>query len=162
MMAKVGHAGGSRSTSQRSKGSLSRRLLVFLRPHWWRMAGNIVSNVIGAALDGFVFTLLIPFLDALFQQPNSFSSNEWLGALQRFVVGNFVNPADRLGSAERMMAIIVAIVIVKNVFLWLAGQLGASTQEYVTRDLRDSVFTHMQRLPLRYFQRMKTGQIMSM
>ena len=37
-----------------------RRLLEFLRPHWWRMAGNIVCNVIAAALNTFVFTLLIP------------------------------------------------------------------------------------------------------
>ena len=49
----------------------------------------------------------------------------------------------------------------KNVFVWLAGQLGASLQEYVTRDLRDAVFRHMQRLPLGYFQRTKAGQIIS-
>ena len=31
----------------------------------------------------------------------------------------------------------------------------------MTRDLRDAVFRHMQRLPLRYFQRTKVGQIIS-
>ena len=46
-------------------------------------------------------------------------------------------------------------------FVWIAGQLGASLQEYVTRDLRDAVFRHMQRLPLGYFQRTKVGQIIS-
>ena len=30
------------------------------------------------------------------------------------------------------------VVALKNVFVWLAGQLGASLQEYVTRDLRDA------------------------
>jgi len=29
-----------------------RRLLEFLRPHAWRLAGNVVLNVIAAALDG--------------------------------------------------------------------------------------------------------------
>ncbi|MEO8622014.1 MAG: ABC transporter ATP-binding protein, partial [bacterium] len=52
-------------------------------------------------------------------------------------------------------------VLVKNVFVWLGGQLGAALQENVTRDLRDSVFRHLQRLPLGYFQRTKTGQIIS-
>ena len=42
-----------------------KRLLQFLRPHWWRLAGNVVSNIIAAALDGFSFTLLIPFLNKL-------------------------------------------------------------------------------------------------
>ena len=60
-----------------------------------------------------------------------------------------------------MMIAIIAIVTLKNVFVWLAGQLGASLQENVTRDLRDGVFRHLQRLPLGYFQRTKTGQIIS-
>ena len=41
---------------------LYRRLLRFLRPHRWRLAGNIVLNVTAAALDGIAFTLLIPLL----------------------------------------------------------------------------------------------------
>jgi subfamily B ATP-binding cassette protein MsbA len=141
--------------------SLYRRLFAFLRPHWWRMAANIVFSVIGAGLDAFVFTLLIPFLNELFNQPNAFPTNKWLGALQQRLVGAFINPADRLGSAEKMMAVILTIVAVKNVFLWLAGQFGASLQEYVTRDLRGRVFQHLQRLPLGYFQQTKTGQIIS-
>ena len=32
------------------------------------MAGNVVCNIIAAALDVFSFTLLIPFLNALFGQ----------------------------------------------------------------------------------------------
>ena len=38
-----------------------RRITPFLRPHAWRMAGNIFFNLIGAALDGYSFALLIPF-----------------------------------------------------------------------------------------------------
>jgi len=47
-----------------------RRLLVFLRPHAWRMAGTVGCNVAAAVLDVFSFTLLIPFLDQLFKQPS--------------------------------------------------------------------------------------------
>jgi subfamily B ATP-binding cassette protein MsbA len=57
--------------------------------------------------------------------------------------------------------LILALVVLKNVFTWLGGQLGAGLQEYVTRDLRNSVFSHLQRLPIGYFHRTKTGQIMS-
>ena len=34
----------------------------------WRMAGTSRRNVIAAVLDVFSFTLLIPFLNALFEQ----------------------------------------------------------------------------------------------
>src|SRR6476620_3393871 len=139
------------------------RLLSYLRPHSWRMPGTIACNVISAALDVFSFTLLVPFLNALFGEAQLIPSTSpsWITALQDRMVGAFLDPADRLGSVETMMIAIIAIVALKNVFVWLAGQLGASLQENVTRDLRDSVFKHLQRLPLRYFQRTKTGQIIS-
>ncbi len=140
-----------------------RRLLRYLRPHSWRMAGTIACNVVAAALDVFSFTLLVPFLNALFGEaqliPNT--SPTWITRLQQQMVGAFLDPADRLGSVEVMMVAIIAIVLLKNVFVWLGGQLGASLQENVTRDLRDGVFHHLQRLPLGYFQRTKTGQIIS-
>ena len=53
------------------------------------------------------------------------------------------------------------MVVVKNLFLWLGGQFGASLQERITRDLRDAVFRHMQRLQLAWFSRTKAGQIMA-
>ncbi len=139
-----------------------RRLLVFLRPHWWRMAGNVVCNVIGAALGAFSYTLLVPFLDTLFRQPSSFgSAGNWIQSTQRWVIGAFVDQANPRRSLAAVIIVIMIVVAVKNVFVWLAGQFGASLQEYVTRDMRDAVFAHMQRLPLRYFQRTKVGQVIS-
>ena len=120
----------------------------------------MASSVVAAVLDAFMFTLLIPFLNALFDQ-KTLTPPGWLGDLQRRLVGQFLNPTDRLGSLAAVIVVIVVLVIVKNVFVWTGGLLGASLQEYVTRDLRDAVFAHMQRLPLRYFQRTKTGQIIS-
>src|SRR5207342_1174550 len=104
----------------------------------------------------------VPFLNALFGEPQLISkSASWISDLQTRMVGAFLNPADRLGSVETMMIAIIIIVLIKNVFVWLGGQLGAALQENVTRDLRDGVFRHLQRLPLSYFQRTKTGQIIS-
>jgi ATP-binding cassette, subfamily B, bacterial MsbA len=139
-----------------------RRLLVFLRPHWWRMAGNVASNVIGAVLGAFSYTLLVPFLNTLFQQPNPLSKAAgWVGAAQRWTIGAFVDQSNPRRSLAAVIFVIMIVVAIKNVFVWLAGQFGASLQEYVTRDMRDAVFSHMQRLPLRYFQRTKVGQIIS-
>lgn len=141
--------------------ALYRRLLQFLRPHWWRMAGTIVSSVIAAGLDAFSFTLLIPFLNALFKVKQYIPSNGKLAALQDWMVGSFLDPNNQLRSLEVMIVAIVIIVVIKNVFVWAGGQFGAALQELITRDLRDRVFTHLQRLPLSYFQRTKTGQIIS-
>ncbi len=141
---------------------LYRRLLVFLRPHSWRLVGNVLLNVIAALLDGIAFTLLIPFLNTLFDRPQAIAEDMgWLTALQDRLIGSFLVAGDPMGSLRSVILVIIAMVALKNVFLWAGGQLGASLQEYITRDLRAAVFTHMQRLPMSWFGRTKTGQIIA-
>src|SRR3954462_8422439 len=98
-----------------------RRLLRFLRPHTWRLVGTVLSSVVAAGLDAFSFTLLIPFLNALFKENQYITQHGWIADLQRGVVGAFLDPSDPLGSLGSMMSAIAIIVAVKNVFVWLGG-----------------------------------------
>jgi ATP-binding cassette, subfamily B, bacterial MsbA len=135
-----------------------RRLLVFLRPHAWRMAGTVGCNVAAAVLDVFSFTLLIPFLDQLFKQP---SRGTPITEFQQRVIGTFVDDASPQAALRNIIIFILAAVALKNLFVWASGQLGAQLQEYVTRDLRNALYAHLQRLPLGYFVRTKTGDILA-
>lgn len=125
------------------------------------MAGNIVCNFVGAALDGYSFALLIPFLNALFDQPPLPLGNGWVNDFLRATIGALLDPANPMHSLRNVILIILGTIAVKNLFIWIAGTLGAELQEYVTRDLRDAVYRHLQLLPLGYFTRTKTGQILS-
>lgn len=145
------------ASGPRPRRSLYPRLLGFLKPHWWRMAGTILCNLLAAVLDVFTITLLIPFLNALFNQPQT----GLITQIQERVVGAFLDPADRMGSLRNILVLIMVAVVVKNLLIWLSSQLGASLQEYVTRDLRNAIYRHLQRLPLPYFTRTKTGQLLT-
>src|SRR3954462_12605749 len=101
-----------------------RRLLVFLRPYPARMVGNVVFNIVAAALDVFAFTLLIPFLSQIFNQPQVTFAPGFLGELQTKLVGAFVVQGDALGSLKVFIIAIVGLVALKNVCLWVAGNLG--------------------------------------
>ncbi len=127
------------------------RLIRFLRPHGWRMAGNIIFNVIGAALDGYSFALLIPFLNALFNQPPLVVGRGW--------VNNFLQLHDRC-AARRGPSDGVAAQCDRRHARRRGGQehvhlarrrtrRGAAGN--VTRDLRDAVFRHMQHCRIRCF-----------
>jgi len=134
-----------------------RRLLVFLRPHAWRMSATVACNIGAALLDVFSFTLLIPFLDALF-------GTQTVGrvtAIQQKIVGAFLRSGDSMGSLRNIIVVILIAVTLKNFLVWLSGQFGAALQEYVTRDLRNTLYAHLQRLPLAYFTRTKAGQILA-
>jgi len=137
------------------------RLYPFVRPHRWRMAGAIVCNIASAVLDAFSLALLIPFLNTLFDQPPITMGGNRLSALLGATVGVLLDPADKMGSLRNVILIVIVLMLVKNFLSWVAGQLGASLQEYVTRDIRTAVYTHIAHLPLGFFQRTKTGQILS-
>jgi subfamily B ATP-binding cassette protein MsbA len=126
------------------------------------MLGAIGASALAAIFDAYSFSLLIPFLDALFGMPSLLPVNSgWLTAFLNRTIGMLLDPTDRMGSLQIVIFIIVVSVALKNFFVWLAGNLGAQLQEYVTRDVRDAVYTHLQRLPLAFFARTKVGQIIS-
>src|SRR5689334_10892191 len=91
-----------------------RRLLVFLRPYRMAMVGNVVFNIVGAALDVFAFTLLIPFLSQIFNRPQITFAPGFLGEFQKQLVGAFVIPGDALGSLKVFIIAIVSMVALKN------------------------------------------------
>jgi subfamily B ATP-binding cassette protein MsbA len=121
------------------------------------MAGTIVCNLIAAVIDVFTITLLIPFLNALFNRPQ----NGLITDIQQRVIGSLLDPVDRMGSLRNVLILIMGAVILKNLLIWISSQLGASLQEYVTRDLRNALYSHLQRLPLPFFTRTKTGQLLA-
>ena len=141
-----------------------RRLLGILRPHSWRLTATIACNLLVAALDVFSLTLLIPFLQALFGLQVSATQQAATGSVQRILnalLGRFLDPGDKMGSLQTVVLVILVVITLKNTFVWISGQLGAGLQELVTRDLRDIVYRHLLLLPLSYFQRTKTGQIVA-
>jgi len=125
------------------------------------MAITIVANLLAALLDGFAIALLIPFLNILFHQPATAMPKGFVGNLLHTIVGGRIIPGDEMRSLRNVIILVMISVILKNLLVWIAGQFGATLQEYVTRDLRNAVYRHLAHLPLGYFTQMKAGQILS-
>ena len=125
------------------------------------MVGTIAANIGAALLDAFSFALLIPFLNTLFAQPPIPVQGGPLNDFLRATIGFLLDENDRMGSLRNVILIIVATIALKNLLVWLAGQMAARLQEYVTRDLRNAVYRHLGRLPLGWFMRTKGGQIIA-
>ena len=125
------------------------------------MAGNVGFSIVAAVLDAYAFALLIPFLNALFGLPPIPVNSTFASKMLDRTIGVFLDTSDKMGSLQHVILIMLVVVTAKNVLAWLAGQFGAQLQEYVVRDLRDAVYRHIQRLPLGYFTRAKSGQLLS-
>jgi len=141
---------------------LYRRLQQFLRPYYGRVLGTALLSAIANSLNAFSYALFVPFLNTLFNKKpfDAGASSKMSGVLE--TLGSWV-----LGGRSEMEAlrivilVILATMMLKNVFAWLSGQMGAGLQERVTRDLRNTTYTHLERLPLRFFRDNKTGQLLS-
>ncbi len=143
---------------------LWRRLWSFVQPHRGKLVAVVVLNLLAAIADVFSFTLLVPFFNALFDKPNlipSGASGSQISRLLELTIGFLLDPADRMGSLRNVLFIVIGAVAVKNVLVWMSGQIGVQLQEYVVRDLRHRLYAHLLRLPLPWFTRNKTGQIIA-
>ena len=137
------------------------RLWRFVRPHRSKLVGVVSLNLLAAVFDVFSFTLLIPFLNALFEQPQLIPSNKVVSAILSTTIGFLLNPADQMGSLRNVIVLVLLAVTLKNVLVWLSGQIGAQLQEFVVRDLRDALYAHLLRLPMSWFTANKVGQVIS-
>jgi ATP-binding cassette, subfamily B, bacterial MsbA len=141
--------------------NIYRRLLPFLKPHTWRLIGAMLTNIGAALLDAFSVALLIPFLNTLFDRPALDIKAGWVSSLLHQTVGQLMVNGDKMTSLRNVIFVVMLVVIAKNFLVWVSGQFGAELQEFVTRDLRNTVYRHLARLPLTYFTKTKSGQIIS-
>ena len=156
------------------------RLLRYLRPHAWWMVATILCSFIAAGLDALSLALLAPFLATLSGTPLGSEGAPASGVPPApFPVGQapgmiadarnsfgdmmarFIDADSPLDSLNRIVVIILATVFAKNLFVWISGQFGARLQEFVTRDLRNAVYAHLERLPMGFFMRNPVGQMMA-
>jgi subfamily B ATP-binding cassette protein MsbA len=137
------------------------RLWRFVIPHRGKLIAVVLLNLFAAVFDVFSFTL---FFNALFRQPTLIPEGTDGSAVSRVLdatIGFLLDPANPLGSLMKVLFIVIAAVTLKNTLVWLSGQIGVQLQESVVRDLRDRLYGHLLRLPLPWFTRNKTGQIIA-
>ena len=138
------------------------RLLEYLRPYRWPFVGSVVAASFASMLDGFTFALLIPLLRVLFDLGAAVPDAPT--AVERVIdlaVGSWILGDSNLAALRNIALVILAATAAKNVGLVSSVYLGAYVQESVTRDLRRQFFVHLQGMSLGFFQRTKSGQLIS-
>ncbi len=140
---------------------LWRRLWRFVGPHKGKLVAVVLLNAAAAFADVFSFTLLVPFFNAFFKADDLLPTSGTIGRVLNATIGFLLDEQDRMGSLRNVMLIVIGAVTLKNTLIWLSGQVGVQLQEYVVRDLRNAVYSHLLRLPLPWFTRNKVGQVIS-
>ena len=140
-------------------------LLRFLKPYRWLFSLSLIAGVIGSALDGLSFVLLIPFLRKLFGNAAVFgtvgTAKSGTDKFLAWAFGSFLQHATAERAFVFVVALILTSVVLKNIAFYGSRLGGMAVQEYVVRDLRKALYAHLQGMRLDYFQRTRGGQLLT-
>src|SRR6185369_9355307 len=114
--------------------------------------------------------LIQPFMSVLFRgSPGSAAptataavpaGGAWLAGVQRLLAGALADMPP-FAAFERLCALILVLFLVRNLADYAASYLSVSVEQAAMRDLRRSLFGHLQSLPLAFLHERRSGEIMS-
>ncbi len=153
------------------------RILQYVKPYWRHLALSIVFTVFYAGLNGLSIYLTIPLLDTLFQessrkevvqQPTSIDKTsflpQWVIKAKNDITKKF-NEIVMSGTKEDALLNISFLVLIAFIFKNISGYLQAYFLSYVEqgtiKDIRNSAYKHLHKLPMSYFKHEKVGNLIS-
>jgi subfamily B ATP-binding cassette protein MsbA len=145
------------------------RIMRYLRPHLGMFSVSVLGMIVFSLLDAFSISLLIPFLGVLFNGEEALKSatalfgtgGGWVSQALEWALANTVVNARPMDALRSIVLLLFAIFFVKNVAGYVQQYAIAVVEARVTRDVRNEVYGRLMHLGFPFFQRMRTGQIIS-
>jgi ATP-binding cassette, subfamily B, bacterial MsbA len=140
------------------------RLLSHLTPYRLVLAAALLSSLGFAALDTFSFIMIFPFLDMLFGggRLDFFGAGPRIGWLLDRTIGRLLSAgADPMEAITALSISVLVVFMLKNVFDYLQQYFIVVLEQSVTRGMRNEVYAHLVELDLRFYGRMRSGQIIN-
>lgn len=145
-----------------------RILFQYLKPYKWLVVKNMIYNIFSAFFALFTFTLIVPFLQILFNRvahapepgPFVFSATY----VKRWADWIFSESIDRYGEIRTLLYVVIIFAVasfIKNFLVYLANNCMASLRAGTVRDLRRKIYDKILRLPLSYFTEARKGDLMT-
>jgi ABC-type multidrug transport system fused ATPase/permease subunit len=156
----------------------------YVKGYWRYAIQNIAFNILFSVFSVFSITLVIPFLDLLFEKDvnkyqeyitnyfshaghlNADTLKEWFySTMSGLILKNGTSPEQLIqGKTEALILICVSIVILtflKNFCRYMAMFSLAPIRNGVVRDIRNKMMGKVLALPLSYYSDERKGDIMS-
>ncbi len=138
------------------------RLLRLGRPYWGLLSFGLGTTSLASLLDGFTLVILIPLLRHLFGTAGNLRpGSSQLESLVYRLTDPLVRGLSPGAAAGRLVVVLVAGLLLKNVLTYASSQISVRVQEGLVSDLRTRIFDHLLTLDLGYFQRTRSGALIS-
>lgn len=145
----------------------------FLHPYKKGIALNLIFNILGAFLNVFSFTLVIPILQVLFKITDEVYVYSEITSFQEYfnfktIINNFnwyvQQIMEQSGAATALLILGVALIImtfIKVMAVYLSAYFIIPVRTGVVRDIRKQINDKVLALPLGFFSNERKGDIMA-
>jgi len=138
------------------------RLFEAARPYWGLFLLGVGATLIASVLDTATIVILVPLLKALFGTAGSLGEQATrLERITDWLLDPLVAGLPSREAAGRLVLLLVIALLVKNLMQYASNQLSVAVQEGLVRDLRVRLYRHLLTLDLNFFQRTRSGQLIS-
>jgi len=151
-----------------------RLLFRLVPPYKKNVLLNVINNLLSTFFSLFSFAMIIPILQILFKmEKNTYtvmrsfdgaSVGEWGTILKNNFYCFVTNTIETSGGGTTLLLLGAALVIMtmfKTLFMYMASFNMITIRTGVLRDLRNSIFKKISRLPLSFFSEEKKGDIIA-
>ena len=143
------------------------RLLKYVLPHWKRVTGGIFFILLMGLNDALLAPATAIFIKGFSDISAAMSEGKEIFVRIQHNLGireinlSFNGIDECKNALFIFITALIIIVIFKGIFVFFKELLMNSAAQKILMNLRNSVYTHLVHLPMRFFDTGKTGEIMS-
>ncbi len=151
--------------------SYYKKLFRYTFPYKWYAFANVVSNVLYALFSVLSYLSLIPMIEVLFGQTEPVHERpvwngmgelkQWISDSLNYHITAVVEESGKISALMYMVALIIAVFLLKNLFGYLAKYFIAFLRNGVLRDLRNDLYVKAVNLPVSYYSERQRGDMMT-
>ncbi|MCL2219468.1 MAG: ABC transporter transmembrane domain-containing protein [Chitinispirillia bacterium] len=143
------------------------RMLGYMRPYTGLIAAALVLAVLAVAFEGLSLWFSASLVQTIFDpealkmdKPEYSAAN--INEMLKYWTSLFISAQGPMATLQIVCGLMAAAFLFKNLFTYLKCVVMAMLNLNVVRDMRDQLFTHALALPVSYYDRTRSGNVISL
>ena len=145
-----------------------RRILHYVKPYWFSILMNIVFNILAIVFSLFSFSMVVPFLNLLFNpdslttiKPEFALDTDTLLAMLDYYVSYIINAKGQEVALVFICILLVVAFFLRNLTTYFALYFMVGARAGTIKDIRNDLYKKIMILPLSFYSKHKKGDIMA-
>ena len=145
-----------------------RRILHYVKPYWFSVLMNIVFNILSIVFSLFSFSMIVPFLNMLFN-PNNLTTvrpefaldTDTLLAMLDYYISYIIIEHGQASALVFICILLVVAFFLRNITTYFAMFFMVGARAGTIKDIRNDLYKKIMILPLSFYSHHKKGDIMA-